>query len=306
MSKPTEWPTTGASPTKSSALRAASAGLGAPLTSLSVMPCIWLPTMGRPGFTSVDQRSVILPPLTRTAATSRRSAILGSVPVVSTSTTTNSPDFAWSAKARTDPIDGSRYGRRFALPTAARSCSWMSTIGASERCPNRIASAMTSSGRILTPASTIMMASRVPETTRSSSDSASCEMVGLRTNSPPIRPTRTAAIGPWNGISLIVRAADAAIVPRMSGSFSWSVDMTVITTWTSSLYPSGNSGRIGRSVRRAARIAPSEARASRLMKPPGILPAAYIRSSKSTVSGKKSRPGRGSDRFAVPRTRVSP
>ena len=38
------------------------------------------------------------------------------------------------------------------------------------------------------------------------------------------------------------------------------------------------------------------------MKPPGILPAAYIRSSKSTVSGKKSSPGRGSERFAVPRT----
>ena len=40
-------------------------------------------------------------------------------------------------------------------------------------------------------------------------------------------------------------------------------------------------------------MAASEARASRLMKPPGILPAAYIRSSNSTVSGKKSRPGRG-------------
>ncbi len=63
---------------------------------------------------------------------------------------------------------------------------------------------------------------------------------------------------------------------------------------------------MGRSVRRAARVAASEARASRLMKPPGILPAAYIRSSNSTVSGKKSRPGRGSDRLAVPSMRVSP
>ena len=68
----------------------------------------------------------------------------------------------------------------------------------------------------------------------------------------------------------------------------------------------GNSGRMGRSVRRAARMAASDGRASRLMKPPGILPAAYIRSSKSTVSGKKSRPGRGSDRLAVPSTMVSP
>jgi hypothetical protein len=80
-----------------------------------------------------------------------------------------------------------------------------------------------------------MIASRVPETTRSSSESSSCGYVGLRTNSPSIRPTRTAPTGPWNGISLMVRAADAAIVPRMSGSFSWSVERTVITTWTSSL-----------------------------------------------------------------------
>src|SRR3954471_21913161 len=53
-------------------------------------------------------------------------------------------------------------------------------------------------------------------------------------------------------------------------------------------------------------MACSDGRDSRLMKPPGILPAAYIRSSMSTVSGKKSRPGRGSERFAVPSTMVSP
>ena len=53
-------------------------------------------------------------------------------------------------------------------------------------------------------------------------------------------------------------------------------------------------------------MAASDGRDSRLMKPPGILPAAYIRSSKSTVSGKKSRPGRGSERLAVPSTTVSP
>ena len=43
------------------------------------------------------------------------------------------------------------------------------------------------------------------------------------------------ATGPLNGISLIVRAADAAIVPTTSGRFSWSVERTVITSWTSSL-----------------------------------------------------------------------
>ncbi len=98
-----------------------------------------------------------------------------------------------------------------------------------------IASAMTSSGRIFTPASTIMIASRVPETTRSSSESASWLVVGLRTNSPSMRPTCTAPIGPWNGISLIVSAAEAAIVPRTSSSFSWSVERVVMTIWTSSL-----------------------------------------------------------------------
>src|SRR5438128_7878937 len=47
---------------------------------------------------------------------------------------------------------------------------------------------------------------------------------------------------------------------------------------------------------RAVRIARSVGRPSRLKKPPGILPAAYIRSSTSIVSGKKSAPSRGSCR----------
>ena len=47
---------------------------------------------------------------------------MGSVPVVSTSTTTNSaPAFASSAKVRTESVAGSRYGRRLALPTFSRS-----------------------------------------------------------------------------------------------------------------------------------------------------------------------------------------
>jgi hypothetical protein len=84
---------------------AASAGLGAFLTSASLMPCIWLPMIGRPGLTSVDHRSVIFPPLTLTAAISTRSAIFGSVPVVSTSTMTNSSPFSTPlAKSRTVPV----------------------------------------------------------------------------------------------------------------------------------------------------------------------------------------------------------
>jgi len=70
---------------------------------------------------------------------------------------------------------------------------------------------------------------------RSSSESASWLKVGLTTNSPSIRPMRTAPTGPPKGIALMVSAADPAIVPRMSGSFSWSVERTVMTTWMSSL-----------------------------------------------------------------------
>src|SRR5512132_2178757 len=58
---------------------------------------------------------------------------------------------------------------------------------------------------------------------------------------------------------------------------------------------------------RAVRIALSVGRPSRLKKPPGIFPAAYIRSSTSTVSGKKSAPSRASMRpWAVASTIVSP
>ena len=49
----------------------------------------------------------------------------------------------------------------------------------------------------------------------------------------------------------------------------------------------------------------SPARPSRLKKEPGILPAAYIRSSTSTVSGRKST-SRRLPRVAVERTMVSP
>ena len=58
---------------------------------------------------------------------------------------------------------------------------------------------------------------------------------------------------------------------------------------------------------RAVRIARSVGRPSRLKNPPGIFPAAYMRSSTSTVSGKKSAPSRASVRpCAVPSTTVSP
>src|ERR671913_1982225 len=64
--------------------------------------------------------------------------------------------------------------------------------------------------------------------------------------------------------------------------------MTVMTTWTSLRRPLAKVGRSGRSIRRQVRIASSEGRPSRRKNEPGMRPAAYIRSSTSTVSGKKS------------------
>ena len=77
-------------------------------------------------------------------------------------------------------------------------------------------------------------------------------------------------------------------------------------TCTSLRKPAGNDGRSGRSVRRQVRIACSPGRPSRRKNEPGILPAAYMRSSTSTVSGKKSMPSRGFDVTTVDSSVVSP
>ena len=61
-----------------------------------------------------------------------------------------------------------------------------------------------------------------------------------------------------------------------------------MTTWTSLRRPLLKVGRSGRSIRRQVRIASSHGRPSRRKNEPGIRPAAYIRSSTSIVSGKKS------------------
>ena len=90
-----------------------------------------------------------------------------------------------------------------------------------------------------------------------------------------------------------IRAAEAPFRASTSWGFSMSAPTTVPTMWTSLRKPSGNIGRSGRSMRRQVRIADSGARPSRRKNEPGILPAAYIRSSMSTVRGKKSAPGRG-------------
>ena len=126
------------------------------------------------------------------------------------------------------------------------------------------------------------------------------------THSPSIRPMRTEPTGPSNGSPARQVATEAAFMAGMSYGFAPSTPSTVMTTWTSSRNPSRNVGRSGRSVRRHVRIAVSDGRPSRRKKLPGIFPAAYIRSSTSIVSGKKSIPSRGALRTQVASTWVSP
>ena len=165
---------------------------------------------------------------------------------------------------------------------------------------------MSSSLASFAPPSTMTSALRLPATTTSRSLSSTMSGDGLMTSSPSTRATRTAAMGPRNGISEIVNAVDAPTKPGMSGEMSPSTESTVAMIWVSSRYASGKSGRIARSMKRDARTSRSESRPSRLKKPPGILPAADVFSTKSTTRGKKSMPGRGLSRAAVTRTTVSP
>ncbi len=114
------------------------------------------------------------------------------------------------------------------------------------------------------PPSTITIASFEAASTRSMSDWPRCSKVGLATNWPSTRPTRTPAIGPLNGMSEHISAAEAAVMPCMSDSFSWSLEITEPITWVSYAYPSGNSGRQERSMRREVRVSFSVSRPSRL------------------------------------------
>ena len=112
--------------------------------------------------------------------------------------------------------------------------------------------------------STISTASAVPATMRSSVDSFISSIVGLAFTSPAKTPTRAAPTGPMNGTPDSVSAADAAISPSTSGSVSMSWLSTVTITCVSQRNPSGNSGRIGRSIRREVSVSRSDMRPSRL------------------------------------------
>jgi hypothetical protein len=77
-------------------------------------------------------------------------------------------------------------------------------------------------------------------------------------------------------MSLMAKAADAAVPAITSASFSPSWLITSTCTSTSSRKPSGKSGRIGRSIARIVRISFSDGGPSRFLKPPGNLPAALV------------------------------
>ncbi len=94
-------------------------------------------------------------------------------------------------------------------------------------------------------------------------------------NLPFTLPTFTPAIGPSKGIFEIQVHNDEPNIAASSGELSLSTDKMVFTTCTSFRKSSGNIGRIGRSIIRAASVAASVGRPSLLMKPPGIFPTEY-------------------------------
>ena len=71
---------------------------------------------------------------------------------------------------------------------------------------NNNASSISSSLTCLAPASTMLIAFLVPATVKLISEFSNSSTVGLRTNFPLTLPTTTPAIGPWKGISDIVKA----------------------------------------------------------------------------------------------------
>ena len=127
-----------------------------------------------------------------------------------------------------------------------------------------------------------------PATTISKTARSRSLQRGNATHWPSMRARRTPPTGPENGRPEMSVDADAAFSAIMSYESSGLTASTVSTTCTSLRSVCGNSGRSGRSMMRHARMASVLGRPSRRKNEPGILPAAYIFSSTSTVSGKKS------------------
>src|SRR4051794_1424446 len=161
-------------------------------------------------------------------------------------------------------------------------------------------------------ASTIMIATSPsgrtrPATTMSKVARSSSSRVGKATHWPSTCATRVEPTGPLNGRPESLVDIEAPFMATTSYGWAGSSARIVSTTWTSLRSPLVNDGRSGRSIRRQVRIASSLGRPSRRKKEPGMRPAAYIRSSTSTVSGKKSKCSFGALLAVVAeRTTVSP
>ena len=97
-------------------------------------------------------------------------------------------------------------GTIFSLPMAFWISSWNSHKRLISSWANNNASSISSSLTCLAPASTMLIAFLVPATVKLISEFSNSSTVGLRTNFPLTLPTTTPAIGPWKGISDIVKA----------------------------------------------------------------------------------------------------
>ena len=152
----------------------------------------------------------------------------------------------------------------FWRPIISRMVSWATF---------RASSTVASDASLASP-STMTTVSSLPETINSKSQSSCSVRVGLITILPSSFPTRTEAMGPFQGIVEAISAAEAPTPARTSAIFSPSLCRTVIMTWVSFLKPFGNNGLKGLSVKRLVKTSCSDGLASRLKNPPGIFPPA--------------------------------
>ena len=192
---------------------------------------------------------------------------------------------------------------------ASRPSATVSSSGATAPVFSASASSLSVCG--VDSASTIMIATSPsssirPATTMSNVACSSWGCVGNATHWSLISATRTPPIGPAKGRPASWVDMDAALIATTSYRCSGFSARIVSTIWISLRRPLTKDGRSGRSISRQVRIASSDGRPSRRKNEPGMRPIAYIRSSTSTVSGKKSSPSLGClDADVADRTTVS-
>ena len=96
-----------------------------------------------------------------------------------------------------------------------------------------IASIISSSEASLISPSTMQMSFSDAATMRSRVADLSCEVGGLTMYSPLILATRTSEMGPLKGISVIIKADEAAKAANASGKTSASAEIRNTFTWVS-------------------------------------------------------------------------